>query len=497
MKRISVIKASLLSLSMFSMSLFGQNNSMLNGEFWKQNPSIEIIKGEIAKGNSPSEANRGNHDVASMAINNNASLESILFLLKQEGNPLDKVTHDGRYYIHWAASKGNVELVNYLIQNGSTIDRTDDKGATPLAFAAGNGQLNPAVYELFFKAGIDPKQKYYNGANLLLLAIGADKDLKFSDYLQSKGLSLKDTDDLGRTTFDYAARNGNLDVLKKLVQKGVQPTGHALIFASQGTRSHANGLDVYQYLVETMKLDPKSQGETGENVLFNLVRKKEQEAIISYFLEKGVDVNAVDNNGTSAFMMASSTKNLELVKSLVSSVKDINQVNKNGESALFFAVQSSSPEMIQFLIDQGAKTNLVGKDGNLAAYLVQSYRAPRPNENNQEFLQKLELLKTNGVDFVSAQKNGSTLLHLAIAKNDVNLFKALENLGININAQDEDGMTVLHRAAMMAKDDSILNYLIGLGADKTILTEFDELAHDLAMENEFLKDNNTNLDFLK
>lgn len=497
MMNFSTYKIAFLSLSLWSMSSFAQDNTLLNADFWKKNPSIELVQTEIKNGNNPSAANRGNHDVVSIAINNDASLETILFLLKQEGNPLDKVTHDGRYYIHWAASKGNLELVKYLIQNGSTIDRTDDKGATPVAFAAGNGQLDPVVYDLFFQAGINPKQTYANGANLLLLAIGADKDLKLTEYFISKGLSLKDTDDLGRTSFDYAARNGNLKLLKQLVQKGVKPTGNALILASQGTRSHTNGLDVYQYLVETMKLDPKSKGESGENVLFNLVRKQKQEAIINYFLEKGLDVNAVDNIGTSAFMIASSTKNMELVKSLISSVKDINQVNKNGESALFFAVQSSSPEMIQYLLDQGAKTNLVAKEGNLAAYLVQSYRAPRPNEHNQEFLEKLELLKTNGVDFVSAQKNGSTLLHLAIAKNDVNLFKALENLGININAQDEDGMTVLHRAAMMAKDDSILNYLIGLGADKTILTEFDELAHDLAMENEFLKDNNTNLDFLK
>lgn len=497
MKRISLYKSAILSLSLFSMNLFAQDNTLLNADFWKANPAMETLRAEISKGNSPSAANRGNHDVASIAINNNASLETILFLLQQDGNPLDKVTHDGRYYIHWAASKGNVELIDYLIKNGSTIDRTDDKGATPVAFAAGNGQLNPAVYDLFFKAGINPKQKYANGANLMLLSIPSDTELKFSEYLTSKGLSLKDTDDLGRTTFDYAARNGNLDILKQLIRKGVKPTGHALIMASQGSRSHANGLEVYQYLVETIKLDPKSKGETGENVLFNLVRKPKQESIIQYFLEKGVDINAVDQNGTSAFMVAASTKNLDLVKSLVSNVKDLNQTNKNGETALFYAVQSGSPEMVQFLLDKGAKTNLVAKEGNLAAYLVQSYKTPRPNENNNEFLQKLDILKNNGVDFKSSQKNGASLLHLAIAKNDVNLFKALENLGIDINAQDEDGMTVLHRAAMMAKDDAILNYLIGLGADKTILTEFDELAHDLAMENEFLKENNTNLDFLK
>lgn len=492
----SRFKSILLILCFASVSLFGQNNTLLNGDFWKTNPSVELVKAEIAKGNSPSAANRGNHDVASMAINNNASLETILFLLSQEGNPLDKVTHDGRYYIHWAANKGNVELVEYLIKNGSTINRTDDKGATPVAFAAGNGQLNPAVYELFFKAGIDPKQKYANGANLLLLAIPHDTDLKFSEYLSTKGLALKNTDDLGRTAFDYAARNGNLDLLKSLQQKEVKATGNALIFASQGSRSHANSLEVYQFLVEKVKLDPKSKGENGENVLFNLVRKKDQESIIAYFLSKSVDVNAGDSKGTNAFMIASSTRNLQAVNALVGNLKDINQVNANGESALFFAVQTGTPEIIQFLIDKGAKTNLVAKDGNLAAYLVQSYKSPRPNETNEEFLQKLAGLQKLGVDFKATQKDGSTLYHLAVAKNDLDLFKALESLEIDVNAQDQDGMTVLHRAAMMAKDDVVLKYLIQLGADKSTLTEFDESVYDLASENESLKENNINLDFL-
>ena len=485
------------TMLLLSTFLKAQDNSMLNGNFWKNNPDVVAVKAEIAKGNNPSQANGGNHDVVSMAINNGAPLETIKFLIEQPGNNIDKNTHDGRLYIHWAANKGNVELVNYLIEKGSDINRTDDKGATPLAFAASNGQANPAIYEAFFKAGINPKQKYTNGANILLLAIPNDVDFKLTDYLTTKGLSIKDTDELGRTAFDYAARNGNVEFLKKIIEKGVKPTGSALIFASQGTRSTANGLDTYKYLVEDVKLKANSVGENGENVLHNLVKKKDQAENINYFIAKGVDVNATDKDGNNAFMNASGSKNLDVVQLLLPKAKNINAANAKGETALMMAVHNGSPEIVSYLIEKGAKTDLKSKDGNLGYYLVQSYKAPRPGEKNEEFKQKLDILTKSGFNFATPQPDGSTLYHLSVAKNDINLFNVLDGLKIDVNATNKEGMTALHKAALMAKDDVILKHLVSKGVKKDIKTEFDETAYDLASENESLKENNVSIDFLK
>ncbi len=471
-------------------------NSLLDAAFWKKNPDVSTIQAEIKKGNSPSEANRGNFDPTTLAINNDAALETIKFLVQQEGNGVNKLTHDGRIYLHWAANKGNLEVVKFLLENGANIHLTDDKGATPIVFAASNGQANPALYEMFFKAGNDPKQKFKNGANLLLLGIPNDRELKLATFLETKGLSLKDTDGLGNTAFNYAARSGDVQFLQKLQKKGIKFDGRALIVASQGSRGSSATLETYKYLVEDLKLSPNSVGDNGENVLHNLIKKPKQEDIIAYFLAKGTDVNHQDKAGNSVLMEATRA-NVDVVKSFISNVKNVNATNAKGLSALHFAMENGTAEMVEFLLANGANVNAVDKNGNnLAYYWIQSYK-PLKSGQKEEFQEKFNILQKAGFDFATPQKDGNTLYHLAVAKNDLNLFTKIQNLGADINAINKEGMTALQKAALTAKDAIILKYLVENGAKKDTKTEFDETAYDLAKENESLTANQVSLDFLK
>lgn len=482
----------------FLFSLFASaQSSMLNADFWKTTPSVEAVKAEIVKGNSPSEANKGNHDLVSMAINNNAPLETIIYLIEQEGNSVKKNTHDGRTYLHWAANKGNFALVKYLIEKGSDINRTDDKGATPISFAASNGQTNVEIYDTFFKAGNDPKQKFQKDATLLLMSIPYDKDLKLATYLTTKGLSLKDVDANGSNAFDYASRLGNLDILKALLKKGIKPTDKTLIFASEGTRFAANKIDTYKYLVEELKLNPKAVGFNGENVLHNIVKKKDQSDIITYFINKGVDVNQVNKEGNTVFMEAAKGADVATLSMLLPKVKDINAVNILGNSALTEAVSSNTEAVIDYLISNKANAKTVDKAGNtLAYYLFQSYK-PAGRNQVDDFDPKLASLTKAGVSLDAINAGGATLYHTAVAKGEMKLLKLLEKTKIDINAKNSEGMTALHKAALTAKDDVILKYLVSKGANKAIMTEFDETAFDLASDNETLKAAKTPLDFLK
>ncbi|TPG40884.1 ankyrin repeat domain-containing protein [Flavobacterium pectinovorum] len=472
-----------------------QKNILLEASFWKTAPDVTALKAEIAKGNSPSEANVNAFDVTTLAINNDAPLATIKFLLDQPGNPLNKMTHDNRIYLHWAAYRGNTELVEYLIAKGSDVNLEDSHGTTPIAFAASNGMLNSGVCEAFFKAGIDPKKKYTDGANLLLISIPFDKELTFTDYLTTKGLSIKDVDNNGTTAFDYAARTGNITLLKKILERKVKNTDAALLIATQGTRKETTPLETYKFLVQEVKIKATSTNKSGENVLHLLAGKPNQSEIITYFLAKGADTNKVNKDGNTPFMIAAGARENGALEQLLPTAKNINLQNTKGESALTIAVKSGTSEAVAALLAKGADVKITDKEGNnLGVYLVQSFK---PGPKQESFDAKVKLLQEKGLDLAAPQKDGSTLYHFAIAKNDLSLVKKLADLKIDVNAKNKDGITALHKAAMVAKDDSILKYLISIGAKKDMTTEFDESAYALAKENESLTKQNVSIEFLK
>ena len=179
---------------------------------------------------------------------------------------------------------------------------------------------------------------------------------------------------------------------------------------------------------------------------------------------------------------------------LASKVKDINKSNKKGETALALAVKNNTKDVVSFLIEKGADLKFKDQKGNnIVYYLLEGYST----RNEAKFIEKLNLLTENDVDFSTPQKNGNTLFHLATEKQSLKLLELAAKQDININAKNNDGNTALHIAAMKAKDDKILKFLIAQGADVKATTDFDESVYDLASENELLKKNNVSIDFLK
>ncbi len=478
-----------------SLSTFAQNkNIFLDREFWGTQPTVETVKQKIKEGNNPAEANANNFDGVVYATLQDAPLETITYMISQKGNDVNKLTHDGRTYAFWAAYKGNAELVEYLLENGAKTNITDDKGNTIINFAAASGQANTAVYDILTKYDAELiKKTNPNGANALLLAAPYDKDFKLMTYFQSKGLDINSVDKAGNGIFNYAAKTGHIALMNSLLKKGIKGTDEAFIFAANGTRGSANGIEVYKYL-ERIGLNPNVSNEEGITPLHVLASRSKDLEIIKFLLEKGLDVSTKDLKGNNAVMNAASRNDLIVVKTLVEKLKTINTTNKHGQSALSLALKGNSPDVVRYLIEKGYDTTIIDADGNnLVYYLVESYS----KRNKEQFTQKMEVLKKNKVDLTAVQKNGNTWYHLAVEKNSIELLEIATTMDQDINAKNNEGNTALHIAAMKAQDNSVLKFLLKHGAKKQIVTDFDESAYDLAKENELLKKNNISIEFLK
>ena len=185
---------------------------------------------------------------------------------------------------------------------------------------------------------------------------------------------------------------------------------------------------------------------------------------------------------------------LNTVKFLYQHVKDINYRNKEGASALTNAVQRNSVSVIKFLVKSGADVLVKDKKGNNLFFYLIKYFKPKKLHLLRE---KVEILSANGFDISQKQKDGNSLYHLAIETKDVEFLEWVYSQNIEVNSKNNNGITPLHKAIMTGKNDELIKLLIRFGADKTIKTDFDESSYELALENELLKKNATDINFLK
>jgi len=487
-------------LLMSLVAIAQQKNIFHDREFWKSNPALETVKEKITKGNDAKALNENAFDAVIYALLEKVDDDVVKHLLSFEENSVDKKTHDSRIYLHWAAYAGQIEMVKYLLENGSSVTALDSHGYTPLAFAANAGQKDKALYETFEKHGVNlANEKNENGANILLLVAPALTNEDELDFFTSKGLKLESTDDTGNGIFNYAAKKGNIDFLKLLVEKGVdyktvnKEGGNAILYASMGTRGSEYTMETFKYL-ESLGIKPNVVGDYNRNPLHRIAYNSDNVDLFKYFMDKGVDVNLQDKGGDSPFMNAANSNSLEIVKLLYPKVSTINAQDENGRSALTMAVNRNKVAVVDFLLKNGADASITDSKGNtLAYYLLNNWNEKDPSE----FDAKLSLLIDSGVLMTTTQHDKNTLLHLAAKENNLALVKRIVEFDIPINSINTDGYTALQIAAMKANDVAILKYLISKGANTKIKTDFEETIYDLASENELLQKQNITLNFLK
>ncbi|SDR76875.1 Ankyrin repeat [Polaribacter sp. KT25b] len=478
---------------LISFSVSAQKNNIFHDRsFWKTNPSITIIDQKIDEGNDLTALNINAFDGTMYAILEKTDNKTIKYLLSKKGNGVNKLTHDGRTYIFWAAYKGNVEIMKHLIAKGAQTDVIDTHGNTYMNFAASTGQLKKEVYEYAFKVGADiTKEKNHDDANALLLIASHLKDDKLVDYFISKGATLNDKDINDNGLFEYAAKGGNIQFLKILLNREVNKGKNAMIFAANGSRRSQNKLETYLFL-EKNGIKPNIVDANNRNPLHYIARNNKDLASFKYFINKGVSINLQDKDGNSPFINAASNNSLEIVTFLSKYVKDINLKNKNGVSALTNSVNRNSVDVIEFLLKNKADINTIDKEGNtLSYYLIRNFSTKKP----EVFEQKLILLEKNGLVINQLQNKGNTLLHIATSENNLALLQRLSSFNIDVNTKNEDGLSALQIAVMKAKNTEIIKYLISIGADINVKTDYDETLFDLASENELLKKQDIN--FLK
>ncbi len=81
---------------------------------------------------------------------------------------------------------------------------------------------------------------------------------------------------------------------------------------------------------------------------------------------EGIDINAVDEDGNTALMLAASLAKIDIVKALLNAGADVNMKNKKHNTVLIIAAWHGQINMVVALLAKGADVSVKDKYGNTA-----------------------------------------------------------------------------------------------------------------------------------
>lgn len=165
-----------------------------------------------------------------------------------------------------------------------------------------------------------------------------------------------------------------------------------------------------------------------------------QVARVQGLLRDGANVNARDRNGDTPLNMAAAKGQTALAQALLQAGADVNLANLAGVTPLMGAAFNVKPELFTALLAAGAQ--------------------PAP----------LDRVKKNAATYAAAQ--GCTAC-----------LQALRQAGVDLNAQSEDGLTLLMWAGAYGQTEAVRD-LLQHGAQRAAQDNRGKTAHDLARESQ-------------
>ncbi|CAL8141653.1 unnamed protein product [Orchesella dallaii] len=161
-------------------------------------------------------------------------------------------------------------------------------------------------------------------------------------------------------------------------------------------------------------------------------------------------------------------RQLEVISMLIQNKANVNAQDDEGQSLLYYLVNQNPvpthfPEIIRLLIENGADPELVDKNERTFLHYAAYNLFPSAYLYLVSYLLSIGKIKL----FSSADSHGSTVLHFAVYflepfPETLEIFK--EN-GVDFNAVDENGNSVVFYAIKGGRSDTFLKSLFTFGAD--------------------------------
>ena len=144
-------------------------------------------------------------------------------------------------------------------------------------------------------------------------------------------------------------------------------------------------------------VDVNAQNEYGESALILAVSFGKPEAV-KVLLEHNADIEARTIRGQTPLMLSACDEDKELIHHLVEAGASVNAQDNDGETVLHYAGRRGNPEIVQYLLDKGADASIVNRKGETAENQT---AVPTKGEAKSILVahrERLELRQVAGID---------------------------------------------------------------------------------------------------
>jgi uncharacterized protein len=179
-------------------------------------------------------------------------------------------------------------------------------------------------------------------------------------------------------------------------------------------------------------------------------------------LKRGANIEAKDQGGSTALIIAAESGDSAMVKFLLDSGADPASRGNNHETALIHAARAGAADSVEVLL--GATSGIQEKnealftatEGGSVAVVISTDANSKPNEQDKPvatdgpeptWVKTVRVLLDSGADLEARDEEGETPLIRAASYGQTDIFRLLLHKGANLNARDKNGMTALIAAA--------------------------------------------------
>jgi ankyrin repeat protein len=174
-------------------------------------------------------------------------------------------------------------------------------------------------------------------------------------------------------------------------------------------------------------------------------------------LERGANVDVVDNSGWTPLHVAAHHGHRDIVALLLRSGANVDAVDNNGWTPLHHAAHDGHRDIVALLLEGGANVNAATNNGRTPLHVA-------AHDGHRDIV---ALLLRSGANVDAVDNYGWTPLHWAAHDGHRDVVTLLLQSGANVNAASNNGRTPLHVAAHHGHRD-IVALLLQSGANVSI-----------------------------